>query len=173
MHAVHQKKNDKLYISYTCSNNTCTTGSFSHQKIEKEFVKYLDNIDTLKYFVEIKKILLKLNNEVKKQINELKTLESQKERIYNLFLNNKIKLKEYKVLIKKLDSKIIVLKNEINKSNYKDNEEKIKTIILDISLNWKYLLDNERKIFLEKFINCIETSKDKLGVIISKVVFYT
>ncbi len=43
-----QKKNNKIYITYRCNNSykgTCNNRGFSHKKMEKAFIKYLESID--------------------------------------------------------------------------------------------------------------------------------
>lgn len=174
MHAKQQIKNGKTYITYICNgrnNNICTAPGFSHAKLEKTFVNYLSQLPKLLLddSIFITDDPKKNNLKIKRKINKIKNKKSE---IRNLFLEGSISLTDYKVLIDSLENKLLTFNNELQSNNLLLLPmAKIKEKIIDIKLNWDYLNNMEKKIFLERFIKVIEAKKEAQEVIIMKIKF--
>ena len=181
MHARQQKKNNKQYITYACNgrqSGNCLALGFSHQKMEKAFTDYLKKLQNLlpydSVFVnEENKTFFKNKQLITRALKKYKLKESETR---NLFLEGSLPFDEYKVLMKKIESKLKELENEFKKSeeNFKAKEMPVddaKKIIGNIELNWKHLNNKERKTFLERFVNFIEVKKDIKEVKILNIKF--
>ncbi len=94
--AKQQKHNNYLYITYKCSNKFCNSSGFSHNKMEKVFLNYLDTLGCLKPS--------ELETNIKSNWEYLTNKEKQ------LFLERFVKVIE----VYKLEDKIIINKVEYN-----------------------------------------------------------
>ena len=87
-------------------------------------------------------------------------------------------MNEYRELIDEISNKEDLIKKEIEeiKGSEETNDkeysyEEIKPIITNIKLNWEYLTNKEKLVFLERFIKSISVEKINNNVIIEKLEF--
>lgn len=173
-----QIQNGKKYISYTCQGRKeiCKERGFSHNKMETSFLKYLKRIENFK--VEASKLdLIKEDYHLEKDcfLKKRKLLEKKKRETRELYLNNNIKGDEYQIILKKLNESLehlnLKLKTMIKPKGKEIKFEDIKNVINNIRLNWEYLTNKERKIFLERFVKKIIVKKEDKEVKIIEVRF--
>ncbi len=168
MHARQQNQAGKLYISYACNghrNGTCNAPGFSHQKMEKEFIKYLSQLQPLipDDSVFVKTTKNNFDKDKQRLLNEQKKINLKKNELQNLFLEGSLLFEEYKFLIQKLIEKEKLYKQEdqiMFKGDIKNiSISEVKKIVGNIKLNWQSLYNSERKIFLERFVDYMEVEK--------------
>lgn len=167
-HARQQVQSGRKYISYVCNgycNGTCSAKGFSHKKLEKAFLEYLDKIKDFSYDDEILNNKLINDDEIlllKRKINELNVKKSTN---VELFVEDSIidnKLNNLQDELKKLESKF----GKINIS-----KEQIIEFGLNIRNNFLHLTNRERKIFIERFIKEIKVKNEDGNVKIFEVLF--
>ena len=181
MYAKQQIQSGKKYITYTCCNkkyDLCNAGGFSHYKLEEKFQKYLENIEL---FIPTEEIMtMKKNNslieEKVKLEKELIKIEKKMDETRNLYVDGSFGIEDYKKIAKKLENRKNTFEEEIQNIKVHDNPETysyddIKNLICDIKLNWEYMIDKERKNFLERFIKGIVVEKIGKEVVIKEVQF--
>ena len=184
MSARQQTQNGKLYITYTC-NNACRgftrCKGFSHKKMEDAFLKYLDTLNSM----EPDESVMKKNdkeNDLQRKIDilnsKMEKLDAKAKSVRNQFINDLLSVEEYHELNREIEKQKKVYCDEISEFNNKNTKSKstisyddIKSIITNIKLNWEYLINKEKQLFLERFIEYINVSKKDNEVIISKVQF--
>lgn len=180
MHAKQQIQSNTRYITYICNgrrNGLCTSQSFSHQKLERVFIDYLDQLqsfvpdDTL--FVD--STSCEKEKDKQKILREINKLNVKKNETRDLFLNGVLLFEEYEILMKRLEDKLEVLKikfqNDTTTNIEKTLATEAKKIIGNVKLNWGYLNNREKKTFLERFIRFIEVKKELKKVEILNIEF--
>ena len=181
-YAKQQIQNGKKYITYQCKNHsdsTCNTSGFSHIKIEKAFINYLENIKDLEFDKSILKKEKKIieNNDTLDLQEQIEKLNKKKKDMTELFSTDEIDYDTFKEVKIVIDSKLEVLNNELDKINkYSDeedltNEEIIKEVIVNLKNKFIHLNNHEKKMFLERFVKEIKVRKEGNDVIIESGVF--
>ena len=163
--------------SYRCINrryfnkeNTCTSGDIAHWKVEQAFNEYIEKYDALTETGH-----LNFNNEEKKKLelaksiadceNKLNACRKKKQQVLEQYINEEISFSEYKDMLKVVDKKHYVLEQEI--SNLKAQEEVKSAVITEKDLmrslkdNWNYLNNNERMMFVQRFMKKIIVTVEK------------
>ena len=176
----------KKYITYTCfnkTNGTCDAKGFSHYKAEKAFLEYLQNIEDFICDQDIfNKVQPKLNDNeaiIQDLEKKLKRYEIKRKDLRSSFVNDIIEIEEYKEITETINEEINSLKSKLDDYKRKIEFEKekkltyeeIKNIIGNMKLNWKYLTDKEKQVFLERFVEDIEVDKEGEDVIIKSIKF--
>lgn len=175
-HRNYKKRKDGVqvsYIQYVCPNhsfNACSQCSINQQKIEIAFVDYISDIEE---FTEADKIIPQITNEnmenkdlIKDKLNEnISKLDAKKHKIMQLFLNDDIKLTEYKEMTELIEKEIALLENSILELEEIEEEENIQIneddIILNIKDNWLLLNNHEKMEFLQNFVDKIIVESEK------------
>ena len=183
-HARHHVHSEKKYISYACNgrrNGTCKALGFSHAKLEKSFLSYLDNIENFNTYKQIEleskeAVDIKDIKEDKEQVNkELRKIEAKKNQARNLFLNDAIAPEEYHIMLKKLNDKKETLTKETTSLEASEKKvikyKDVINIVNNIKLNWQHLTNKERKNFLERFVQAIKVKKEEKEVQIKEIIF--
>lgn len=185
MSARQQKQYGRLYITYRCNSSYlgfCDAGGFSHTNMEKAFLEYLNTLKDMKpdksIFQKEKEIVKsqKIKQECQKKINKL---DEKKKTIRNQFINDLINIDEYRIMVEELNNQQKILYEKITEIDDTVEEEKetytyddIKYLITNIKLNWEYLTNKERQLFLERFVEQIKVYKNKEDkIIINNVEF--
>lgn len=182
--ARQQTQHEKLYITYRCNNacrGVCDCGGFSHKIMEKCFLEYLSTLANMKPDESvIKRNKDLISNEKKKNSIEKKieNLENKKKIVRNQFINDLLKVEEYRSITEEIDNQQKIHKQnlkEINKVIYDNKDEfsfdDVKDLITNIKLNWENLTNKEKQQFLERFVEKIEVVKDTENLIIKSVEF--
>lgn len=175
-HPKQQKHNGKLYISYYCNNRQtarCNCSGVSHNKILLAFEEYLK---TLKLDCEIDNIDNNKNDRKLEKLNkELSSLENKRKRIQKLFINAEIGSIDYKELLEDIDSQKSIINSSINSINEEQTSaidfNQTKGILANIKLNWDYLDTEQRKAFINQFIDHITIDVNNGNVIIKELNF--
>lgn len=180
-HAKQQLQSGKKYITYQCNgqnNNSCNAPGFSHIKIEKAFINYLDNIKDLEFDKSIlKKEKNNINNNILELQEQIDKLNKKKKETLRLFTTDGIDYETFNEIKNVIDKNLEFLNNELNNFNKENNEENltnvevIKEIIVNLKNNFIHLNNHEKKMFLERFVKEIKVRKKNNYVIIDEVTF--
>lgn len=163
------KSGEKIFKSgYRCSNyirKTCSASNISQKSVETAFMDYIEQIED---FSAINEIQLEENRKAKdnniklieKLNNQLKNLENKEKEILSSYVDNNLNFDRY-----------IQLKDYIEDEKYKickqleevsaieeDTEEMIikkEDIIKNLKENWTFLTNEEKRLFLIKFVDKI------------------
>lgn len=163
------KSGEKIFKSgYRCSNyirKTCSASNISQKNVETAFMDYIEQIED---FSAINEIQLEENRKAKdnnsklieKLNNQLKNLENKEKEILSSYVDNNLNFDRY-----------IQLKDYIEDEKYKvckqleevsaieeDTEEMIikkEDIIKNLKENWTFLTNEEKRLFLIKFVDKI------------------
>ena len=163
------KSGEKIFKSgYRCSNyirKTCSASNISQKNVETAFMDYIEQIED---FSAINEIQLEENRKakdnnsklIKKLNNQLKNLENKEKEILSSYVDNNLNFDRY-----------IQLKDYIEDEKYKickqleevsaieeDTEEMIikkEDIIKNLKENWTFLNNEEKRLFLIKFVDKI------------------
>lgn len=163
------KNGEKIFRGgYRCSNyirKTCSASNISQKNVETAFMDYIEQIED---FSAINEIQLEENRKAKdnnsklieKLNNQLKNLENKEKEILSSYVDNNLNFDRY-----------IQLKDYIEDEKYKvckqleevsaieeDTEEMIikkEDIIKNLKENWTFLTNEEKRLFLIKFVDKI------------------
>lgn len=182
--ARQQKQNNKLYITYRCQNaikGLCDCKGFSHKIMENAFLNYLEKLENIEPYEDILEDNEKLNSlKIKQeQLNtKISRLYAKKREIKNEFINEITSFTKYEEIILEIDKKILWfnnsllnIKNQIEEISNKFTYDEIKDLIGSLKLNWTFLNDKEKQLFLEKFVNKIKIDKRDNKLVIEEVIF--
>lgn len=159
---------NKTFIGYKCPNHVkkkCECLGISQKKVEMAFQEYINNV---KLFDNVDEI--KVNNEEnaeENQINKnLNRLLNKKKEVADLFLFNKIDIKQFEYMTKKIDKEILFFQEEIKIiNNKKSTQINLNRISNNLKDHWILLTDLEKRIFINNFIKkivLINTDSQKL-----------
>jgi len=152
---------------------TCKCPDISHAKVELAFNDYIKNIDDFSKPKDIdiedkgagkESELLEYIVDCEKQISYLA---SRKKRLMEQYVSEEMPFDEYREMMRILNEKLEALDNELQRTKAEINTEKetdsVRTddIILNLKENWNYLSNNERMMFLHRFISKITISVEK------------
>lgn len=174
------RKKDSKYVennSYrcqACALNKRKAVSVSEKKIEKALLEYVANIDF--DFKPDKEQTDESKTEREKLQKKLIQIEKQREKYQKAWSIDLIedeefskRMEETKVAYDELSSKIDVLPVIDNKEQ---DTKKIKVIVDDFNLSWRGLTVNDKKEFLNVFIESIEYEKNAGAVRVKSINFY-
>ena len=175
----HKRKDGSEYNTgaYSCGGriyDNCKIGNIVHSKIENLFNEYVKNIDTLA--IKNAEIINIEPNDKKNKILEyiaeceskLKLQEKRKKQAMEQYMDGNIDFAEYRQLLDISNGKYEMLLNEIEKAKSEfpeDNQSQMtkEDIIEDLSENWQRLNNNERFIFLQRFVKKIVIMAEKIS----------
>jgi site-specific DNA recombinase len=185
------KDGEKVYrVSYRCNqksyykgNMSCKSSAINHGKMERAFVEYIKNIGNIKEDKNInidetkqqaEQELLKNIVDCEKKINNL---QNRRKQAIEQYMQGIIEIVDYKSMIDVFNENYKILENEIQRYKTQlSNENKTpevlpEDIILDIKQNWEKLNNNERMIFLQRFVKkiIITVEKERANSSIAKV----
>lgn len=151
-----------IHHGYRCINREkglCTARGMSHLKIEKAFLKYLENIDD---FEELSEIEIQEENDAQEEIKSIKKRLNQKQlkikEIMRYFMNSQIQYEDYQMMKTTLEKECDKLEKELKailpQCTKKEKLDKTK-IAKDISSHWQELTKRERLQFLTEFVKKI------------------
>lgn len=178
-----QKQHGKTYITYSCnahSRGFCGAKGFSHFKMEKAFMDYLEKLPHLIPSEEImnkQKLFLNLEDKRNQYQEKIDKLEEKKKSIRQKFIDDSLDIAEYQTLINEINEQQKIFQEELEENTTSDIDriiykyEDIKNLVCNIRLNWENLKNSERMSFLEKFVNEIKVYKIKDEVVIDSVEF--
>jgi len=189
----HSNKTDesgnKVYkTSYRCINKiyhndavTCTSPNIIHDKVEAAFSEYIKKIDNL---TEIEETEIE-NNKTKKERElqeyaencekKLLQLQNHKRKVMEQYAGEEISFDEYKKLLKILNEKEETLQDELKNTRSKlpevaETPDLCKEdIIENMQENWDLLDNNERMIFLQRFVKKLSIKVEKENATVSNV----
>lgn len=159
-----------LFLGYRCINREkklCPALGMSHRKVEAAFLAYIENLEDLDDFSEIK---LEDNSKDNTELNLNKKMLLQKnsklKEVMKLFIDSRIEFNEYQEMKNSLEEEIKKLQIEIKKleNNLNNKEEKFdkKNISRNIKEHWQYLTNSEKREFLINFVEeIIIVNKDR------------
>jgi site-specific DNA recombinase len=187
-HNYKANKHDKSYsTSYRCrtktdcSVNVCESPNISHKKIELAFCEYIKNISDIAQNndINIEDITQNAEQDLLKSIvdneKKLNTLQNRKNQIMGQYVQGSIEFDEYKRMIKMFNENYEVLENEIQQKKSEMSIKAVATeifpedIILNIKQNWEHLSNVEKAIFLQRFVEKITITTEKIHRNVSRV----
>lgn len=163
------KSGEKIFKSgYRCSNyirKTCSASNISQKSVETAFMDYIEQIED---FSAINEIQLEENRKAKdnniklieKLNNQLKNLENKEKEILNSYVDNNLNFDRYiqlKDYIEDEKCKVCKQLEEVSAIE-EDTEEMIikkDDIIKNLKENWTFLNNEEKRLFLIKFVDKI------------------
>jgi site-specific DNA recombinase len=174
-------KTGEKKCTYRCFRNTthkpaeitCKAPEISHEKVEKVFSEYIKNINDLTETDDIntdgnkaekeRELLEYIKNLEVKIIN----LQARKKSIMEQYVGEKITFEEYRGMLDVFNEKYQALEDELQRSRSQISEENEapqilkEDIILNLKENWDCLTNNERMMFLQRFIKKITVTVEK------------
>ncbi len=110
--------------------------------------------------------LIEINNK------KIQKMEDKKKNIRVKFINDEITIDEYHILSEEINEKINsfnieneLLNNKLENTKYCFSYDEIKNIVNNLKLNWINLTNQEKKNFLERFIDkIVVNNKDNLVI---------
>jgi len=187
---------EKIYkTSYVCNGSknwnkdiSCKSPAISHAKVERAFSEYIQNINDI---TEDKNINIEENaNNVEHELLEsivdyekkLSTLQNRKKQVMERYVQGALEFDEYKNMIKMFNENYDVLESELQQKKAelptisRIPEVLPEDIITNLKENWEHLNNNERMIFLQRFVKKIILSVEKengktSAVKITEIVF--
>jgi len=177
------KNGEKLYNrNYICSKKiyhndeiACKSPQISHEKMEDAFIKYIQNINDL---TEIEGLDIENNSQKSGEIllesivdceKKLDGLQNRKRKIMELFVKGSIEFDEYKRMLKIMNEEYDALDNELQRQKKElplitaTPDVLPEDIILNIKANWLELNNNEKMIFLQRFVKKINIKVEKIN----------
>lgn len=163
------RKNDKGEMigsnSYRCSNyikHTCNASNVSHNRVERAFINYINNIEDFTVIDEIEiEEKENLNNQKLKTLYKQKdTLEHRENEILNLYISGTMDFEHFTEIKNPLEQEKMRILSEIQElenAQIEDEQEQIikADIIKNIKENWELLTDLEKRQFIVQFIDKI------------------
>ena len=169
---TNKKRKDgskNVFLGYRCINREkklCPALGMSHRKVEEAFLEYIDNLEDLDDFSEIK---LEDNSKDNTELNLNKKMLLQKnsklKEVMKLFMDSQIEFNEYQEMKGTLEKEIKKLQTEIKKlEKLTPKEENFDkgSIKRNIKEHWQYLTNTEKREFLTNFVEeIIIVNKDR------------
>jgi len=167
--------------SYRCNNKkyfnpevNCQSPTIIHTKMEKTFSEYINNIaDFAVDDVDIDNDADKKEQELLEYIAEcekkIATLSDRKQKVMEQFVNEEMTFEEYRGLLGVINEKYDSLDGELSRARADiSTEQKAPSIsrqdiITSLQENWDYLNNNERMMFLQRFVRRLVVRIDKDG----------
>lgn len=163
------RKNDKGEMigsnSYRCSNyikHTCKASNVSHNRVERAFIDYINNIEDFTVIDEIEiEEKENLNNQKLNTLYKQRdVLEHRENEILNLYISGTMDFEHYteiKIPLEQEKMRISAEIQELENSQIEDEQEKIikADIIKNLKENWELLTDLEKRQFIVQFIDKI------------------
>ncbi len=163
------RKNDKGEMigsnSYRCSNyikHSCNASNVSHNRVERAFIDYINNIED---FTVIDEIEIEENKNLNTQkLNALykqkDVLEHRENEILNLYISGTMDFEHFTEIKNPLEQEKLRILSEIQElenSQIEDEQEQIikADIIKNIKENWELLTNLEKRQFVVQFIDKI------------------
>jgi len=180
---THHKttKSGEPRVSYRCSKKSsnlsedmvCKSPEISHKTLEVAFIEYINSIDDL---TEIDDVAIE-NNQAKKMKELQKYIENcekkiddlhiRKKKIMEQYVSEELTFDEYKIMINVFDEKFDMVTAELQRARLEMPTEKepdgiVKSdIVANIKENWEHLSDNEKMIFLQRFVKRVNIRVEK------------
>ena len=175
----HENPNKIKNSSYRCGNKkyynkdiSCQSSGITHVKLESAFCDYIKNIDNFEpndHYLENdsdkrEQELLEYITDCEKKLS---VLTEKKNKLMEQLVNDEIAFEDYKAILSIMNEKFNRLGGELARSKTEVSSCKEaptvsrQDIILNLKENWDYLTDNERMMFLQRFVKRIVVSIDK------------
>ena len=163
---IRKTKNGQIikHLGYRCVNREkglCPAIGMSHQKVEKEFINYIERIADLE---DINKYEYKKENKLEKE-DEKKSLQrrliqkkNKTKEVMNLFMDDKLNYDEYQLMKEEIEKQCNYLKKQLksfNDQNIDYQNIDYSTISKRIKYHWQLLTNEEKREFLTRFIKKI------------------
>jgi len=166
---------EKLYkTSYRCRNAAhcdenfaCKSPAINHTKMERVFSEYIQNITdiTEDNDLHLEETGKKAEQELLESIvdceKRLNTLQGRKKQVMEQYVQGLIEFEDYKSMIKMFNENYEIMENELQRKKAElptiTSTPKLyhEDIVTNLKQNWDKLNDNERMIFLQRFVKKI------------------
>lgn len=156
-----------LFNAYRCVNrekHLCTASSVSHIKVEKAFLKYLENIecfDTNELVIETKND--ELNEEFLSIQNAIQNAKSKLKDVMNMFMASAIDYNQLTYMSEKLKNNIEINEEKLKRIHYYSNTTNNNDIAKSILEHWMFLTNREKRAFLNNFVEEIVIVNRSIG----------
>ena len=175
------KGEEKSYrTSYVCNGKVnlnediaCTSSAIGHTKLEQAFIEYIENINdiTENQDIDIEDKAQKAEQELLASIvdceKKLNNLQERKKQVMEQYVQGLIEFDEYKNMISMFNENFEAIENDLQHKKAElptiVNTPEIlpEDIVTNLKQNWDKLSDNERMIFLQRFVKKITLKVDK------------
>ena len=171
------------YKCVGCAKGLCSAKQMSHFKVEVAFENYIEQISD---FTENANLPTKANladhtQDIEAVTAEIGQIEGKASEIMRLFATNTIDFDTYQSMTKFNNEKRTALQTRLNhlqnKQQSSTSQQNTKEILQNFKENWRKLNNNQRQVFVQKFIKKIvfhnEPCQDKLQgeIVISEIEF--
>ena len=177
------KNGEKLYNrNYICSKKiyyndeiACKSPQISHDKMEDAFIKYIQNINdpTEVEGIEIERNSKNAEQELLETIvdceKKLDGLQKRKRQVMELFVQGNLEFDEYKKMLNIMNEQYDLLDSELQRKKSElllvmaTPDVLPEDIVLNIKENWNELNNNERMMFLQRFVKKINIKVEKIN----------
>jgi len=157
--------------SYKCLNKVkklCESSEVGHTQAERAFQEYIGAIAELAMPNETQQEQEQKKQEQAKRIpvyqDRLKQIEARGREILNRYVDNEIEFDVYKAMTKRIGSEIGIIQSELAQLAQPDPSEitiSREDIMKELSENWQYLTEKEKRLFLVKFVRGIVIQNEK------------
>ena len=162
------------YRCQVCALNKRKSISTSEKKMEKALLDYMEEIT----FDRVPKPEIKsdINNEIDMYNKQLQQIDRQREKYQKAWSLDQMTDEEFAKRMDETKRSRDEIKKKLESIQPSSNDdidfEKVKQIATDIKLNWSYLTSEEKKQFLNNFIESIEFEVEGSTPRIKRVRFY-
>jgi DNA invertase Pin-like site-specific DNA recombinase len=173
----YRKRDSKIvesnhYRCQACVLNKRKSIGVSEKKIERALLKYFNSIK----FDYIPEVEDNSKQEIEQLTAQLKKIERQREKYQKAWSNDLITDEEFSNRMRETKQMYEEIKTKLDAIQPAQQQEfdieKMKGIINNFNVNWSYLSPNEKKQFVNTFIESIQFEKNDGSVTILDVNFY-
>lgn len=173
----YRKRDSKIvesnhYRCQACVLNKRKSIGVSEKKIERALLKYFNTIK----FDYIPEVEDNSKQEIEQLTAQLKKIERQREKYQKAWSNDLITDEEFSHRMRETKQMYEEIKTKLDAIQPAQQQEfdieKMKGIINNFNVNWSYLSPNEKKQFVNTFIESIQFEKNDGSVTILDVNFY-
>jgi len=174
-HGIYKKAEDgsKSYIGgYLCPNRqfkACDATGMSHNKVEKAFQDYIDQISTFNVSDKIE--LQEQERQRQDQLTQitayqekLRQLDTKEREIMNKYVDNEIEFEDYTSMKNRIRNDKQFVQSELDKLQMPEPDEATvcrEDIVSDLKENWQNLNKSEKRQFLTKFVQKIVSVNER------------
>ena len=180
----HRDKNTKsknLYVGYACPNRyDCKSKGFSQRKLEKAFLEYIKGFcfEINEEVMQVKKDTFKEQNPLTLLEKELAKVDNKKKQVRELFLQDKLTIEDYRSMLDELNTRSTPIQEKIqslaaeNEIEEVSNPRETLRIINHLKLNWEFMENKDKVLFLHKFVKGIKAENFDGTIYIRELIFY-
>jgi site-specific DNA recombinase len=159
--------------TYFNDNTSCRSPQINHEKMERAFIEYIQNINDITESASIdlesnvKNTELEILQSIVDCEKKLSNLQDKKRKIMELFVKGELEFDEYKNMLRMLNEELDTAETELQSKKaelptiMEIPEVLPEDIVTNIRENWEHLSNQEKMIFLQRFVKNITITVEK------------